>query len=314
MKIIYANELQRLNEFKKGIAATTGFFDGVHLGHRFLIEQLKEEARKTKMPSAVITFPVHPRKILQTDYLPKLLTTFEDKIFQLSTTGIDYCIVIDFTKELSEYPARDFMQKILFGQLCVKLLLVGYDHRFGKDRKDGFDEYEKYGNAIGLKVTLIDPLAQEKNHLSSTVIRKMLLQGDVKGAAQLLSYNYKLKGIVESGNKIGSEIGFPTANIDLLDKEKIIPHKGVYAVRINVDESVYKGMLYIGYRPTLFNRGELRIEANIFDFKDNLYGKNIVVEFIDYLRDDMKFRNAEELITQLNKDKSAAIEAMNHAI
>jgi len=306
METIYLSELQQLNEFKQGIAATIGFFDGVHLGHRFLIEQLKEEARKAAIPSVVITFHIHPRKVLDTDYLPELLTTFEEKIFQLSTTGIDYCILINFTKKLSEYSAQDFMQKVLFEQLHLKLLLVGYDHRFGKDRKDGFDEYKQYGETIGFKVVLADPWAQEKIHLSSTVIRKKLLQGDVKGASQLLSYNYKLNGVVVAGNKMGSELGFPTANISLLDKGKIIPKEGVYAVRIQMDGIIFKGMSYIGYRPTLFSYGELRIEVNIFGLKGNLYGKHIVFEFIDYLRDDMKFENVEDLIRQLKRDKNAA--------
>ena len=312
MKTIYANDLQQLNELNPGIAATVGFFDGVHLGHRFLIEQLKEEAHKAGIPSAVITFPIHPRKILHTDYLPKLLTNFEEKIFQLSATGIDYCIVIDFTKELSGYSAQDFIRQMLFEQLHVKLLLAGYDHRFGKDRKEGFDEYKKYGEDIGLKVILANPLIRKKITPNSTVIREMLLQGDVKGAALLLSYNYQLKGLVVDGNKKGSEIGFPTANIDLFDKEKIIPKEGVYAVRVTAEENTFGGMLYTGYRPTLFNRGELRIEVNIFDFKGNLYGKNIVVEFIDYLRGDIKFKNEKDLIAQLKKDKKAAIEVLRY--
>ena len=303
MKTIYVNERQQLGELKQGIAATVGFFDGVHLGHRFLIEQLKEEAKKVGLPSAVITFPVHPRKVLQTDYVPELLTAFDEKIFQLSTTGIDYCIVIDFTKKLSEYPAEDFIQQILFEQLYVKLLLVGYDHRFGKDRKDGFDEYKKYGDATGLKVILADPLTQEEIFLSSTVIREKLLQGDVKGAAQLLSYNYKLEGVVVDGNKMGGTMGFPTANIDLSDKEKIIPKEGVYAVRVKTDENIFGGMLYIGYRPTLFNCKELRIEVNIFNFEGNLYGKHIVSECINYLRGDIQFKNKGDLIAQLEKDK-----------
>ena len=310
MKIIHTNELQQLNELNQGIAATIGFFDGVHLGHRFLIKQLKEEAWKADIPSAVITFHIHPRKILQTEYLPEQLTTFEEKLFQLSTTGIDYCIVIDFTKKISEYSAQTFMQHVLFEQLHVKLLLVGYNHRFGKNRSDGFDEYKKYGEAIGLKVILANPLAPEETHLSSTVIRKILSQGDVKNAARLLSYNYKLEGIVIAGNKMGSEIGFPTANIDLFDKEKIIPKAGGYAVCVKIEKNTYKGMLYIGHRPTLFNQGEFRIEVNIFDFKGDLYGKNIVVEFIDYLRDDMKFEYVEDLVKQLETDKQKAIQKL----
>ncbi|MCL2650589.1 MAG: bifunctional riboflavin kinase/FAD synthetase [Candidatus Azobacteroides sp.] len=310
MKTLYANELQSLDELKSGVAATIGFFDGVHLGHRFLIEQLKDVARKAGVPSAVITFHIHPRKVLQTDYVPELLTSFEGKLHQLSTTGIDYCIVIDFTKKLSEYSACSFIQDILFEQFHVKYLIIGYDHRFGKDRVDGFDEYKGYGKAVGMEVILADPLTEEEVHHSSTAIRKMLEKGRVKDAAQLLSYNYRLKGVVVKGNGVGSKIGFPTANIDLFDKGKIIPQDGAYAVCVNAEGNIYKGMLYIGYRPTLFSKGELRLEVNIFDFSGNLYGKPILVEFIDHLREDVKFQQEADLVKQLEEDKKNALKIL----
>ena len=320
MKTLYANEttfgvsqLQSLEELKSGIAATIGFFDGVHLGHRFLIEQLKDIAQKASVPSAVITFHIHPRKVLQNDYMPELLTSFEEKLYQLSTTGIDYCIVIDFTQTLSEYSACSFIQNILFEQFHVKYLLIGYDHKFGKGRIDGFNACKKYGEIVEMQVILADQLTEEKVHHSSTAIRKMLKAGRVKDAAQLLSYNYKLKGAVVKGNKIGSEMGFPTANIDLFDKGKIIPQDGVYAVRVKIERNIYNGMLYIGFRPTLFhNKKELRIEVNIFDFSGNLYGNPIEVEFIDYLRGDMKFKHKNDLEKQLKEDKENALMILNH--
>ena len=307
METIYIHDLQSDNKLKQSFAATIGFFDGVHLGHRFLIHQLKEVAQKASVPSAVITFHIHPRKVLHTKYQPELLTSFEEKLYQLSTTGIDYCIVIDFTRQLSEYSAQAFIQNVLLEQLHVKFLLIGYDHKFGKDRIDGFDEYKEYGKAVGMEVVLADPLTQDKVHYSSTAVRKMLLEGQIKNAAELLSYNYQLKGVVIGGNKMGRELGFPTANIKLFDKGKIIPKKGVYAVLIKTGGTVYKGMLYIGARPTLFNKGELRIEANLFDFFGDLYGKQIVVEFVDFLREDMKFEKMEDLVAQLGKDKEAAM-------
>ncbi len=311
MKTLHANELQSLNELQQGVAATIGFFDGVHLGHRFLIEQLKGISQKEGVPSVVITFHIHPRKVLQTDYVPELLTSFEEKLYQLSTTGIDYCIVIDFNRKLSEYSASSFIQNILFEKLHVRYLLIGYDHRFGKDRLDGFDEYKKYGEDVGVKVILADQLTEEKVHHSSTAVRKMLQEGRVKDAAQLLSYNYKLKGVVIHGNNMGTDMGFPTANIDLFDKGKIIPGTGVYAVRVKMENKCLNGMLYIGSRPTLFNKGELSIEVNIFDFSDNLYGKAIVVEFIDYLREDIKFKQVNDLVKQLEKDKENALKVLS---
>ena len=310
MKTLYVNELQSPDELKSGIAATIGFFDGVHLGHRFLIEQLKNVAQKEGMPSAVITFYIHPRKVLHTDYVPELLTSFEEKLYQLSTTGIDYCIVIDFTRALSEYSALSFIQNILSGQLHVKHLLIGYDHKFGKNRVDGFDAYKKYGEVVGTEVILADQLMEKKFHHSSTTIRKMLQEGRVSDAVQLLSYNYKLKGIVVKGNKLGREMGFPTANIELFDKGKIVPRLGVYAVHVKTEEDIYKGMLYIGFRPTFFDKGELRIEVNLFDFSDNLYGKLIDVEFIDYLREDMEFEQINDLMEQLEKDKESALKIL----
>jgi len=312
MKTLFVNELQSPDELKSGIVATIGFFDGVHLGHRFLIEQLKDVAQKAGLPSAVITFYIHPRKVLHTDYVPELLTSFEEKLHQLSTTGIDYCIVIDFTRTLSEYSAKSFIQEILSDHLHVKSLLIGYDHRFGKDRADGFDEYKKYGGTVGMEVSLASQLTEEKVHHSSTAVRKMLKAGRVKDAAQLLSYNYKLKGVVVHGNNVGEEIGFPTANIDVFDKGKILPQAGcVYAVRVKAEKNIYNGMLYMGSRPTLFsNTEELRIEVNIFDFSGNLYGKTIEVEFIDYLRGDVKFNQKSDLIKQLEKDKENALKIL----
>ena len=310
MKVLYVSELQSLDELNSGIAASIGFFDGVHLGHRFLIEQLKDIARKAGMPSAVITFYIHPRKVLQTDYVPELLTSFEEKLCQLSTTGIDYCIVIDFSRALSEYSAQLFIQDILFEQLHVKYLLIGYDHKFGKDRTDGFDEYKKHGKAVGMEVVLANQLTEEKAHHSSTEIREMLQEGRVKDAAQLLSYNYKLTGVIFRGNELGTKMGFPTANINLFDKGKIIPQKGAYAVRIKAGKNVHKGMLYIGLRPTLFNTEELRIEVNIFDFSGYLYGKLIEVEFIDYLRGEKKFNQMKGLVKQLGKDKENALKLL----
>ncbi len=311
MTILYTNDSQLTEILKDGIIATVGFFDGVHLGHRSLIGQLKELAKKTDLPSAVITFPVHPRKILQSDYQPELLTSFEEKVYRLSTTGIDYCIVVDFTKDLSELSAQTFIHQILFSQFHVKALLVGYDHKFGKNRVDGFEQYKQYGNEIGMKIIQAQALEMENIHLSSTTIRKMLIEGNVKDANQILSYNYQLEGMVVGGNRMGREMGFPTANINLTEKEKIVPKEGIYAVFVLLEGKRYKGMLYIGTRPTLFNEGESRIEVNIFDFSGSLYGKNIIVEFVHYLRDDIKFQFVEDLTIQLQKDKEMSLDVLN---
>jgi riboflavin kinase/FMN adenylyltransferase len=292
--------------------ATIGFFDGVHCGHRYLIDQLKDLARKAGLKTAVITFPVHPRKVLQEEYQPKLLNTFEEKIKQLASAGIDYCYVINFTREFSATTAKEFIQQTLYNRLNVKELLIGYDHRFGKGRTHEYKHYVEYGNACGMKIDRAEELQEENEHVSSTAIRHLLSEGKMKETSRLLSYNYALEGKVIRGNQLGRSIGFPTANLEPDNKDKIIPGEGVYAVRVtlldDVDSEVsYTGMAYIGKRPTLSPEGEKRVEIHIFDFSRDIYGKNIRVEFVDFLRPDRHFNGLEELQKQLEQDKNRAI-------
>lgn len=303
MTTIYINERLELSpDFDKKVAASIGFFDGVHRGHRFLISQLKAEARKAGLPSAVITFPIHPRKVLHTDYQPDLLNSFEEKLHQLSTTGVDYCFVLNFTRDIAEIPAKEFIRDYLSKKLNVEILLIGYDHKFGKGRTDGFEQYRQYGESCGMKVIQADSIQEKDIHISSTTIRKLLIHGKVKEAAQILSYNYMIEGIVVDGNKMGREMGYPTANIELEETGKIIPQDGVYATWVYIDGKKYKGMTYIGNRPSLFLKGEKRIETNLLDFEGDLYGKKIGIEFIHHIRHDRKFGLIEELQRQLDKD------------
>lgn len=285
--------------------ATVGFFDGVHIGHRFLIDQVKREAEKRGLPSAVITFPVHPRKVLQKDYQPALLCGFDEKVEQLSTTGIDYCISLPFTVELSQLSAKDFMKEILKDQLHVDTLLVGYDHRFGHNREDGFPEYNRYGNEIGMDVMLASELQFEGGEVSSSQIRRLLKAGKVKEANELLSYNYRLSGKIVEGYQVGRTIGFPTANIRVWERYKVVPELGVYAVMVHLRDLIYPGMLYIGRRPTLHSDNEISVEVNIFDFNSNLYNQAMSVEFIDFIRADKKFSGKDELVAQIHHDKES---------
>ena len=264
----------------KELVATIGFFDGVHLGHRFLIDEMKEIAKARNLPSAVITFPEHPRAVLHADYQPKLLNSFEEKLQQLETTGVDYCIVLDFTIELSRLSAKEFITSILAKSLHVKTLLIGYDHRFGHDRTDGFEQY-----------------------VSSSEIRKLLQAGNVAEAAYLLTYPYQLLGHIVSGYKVGRTLGFPTANIRVDEPFKVIPGIGVYAVWVEVEGERYKGMLYIGDRPTLNNGKDISMEVNILDFSGDIYNDSIRVSFVQYVRGDIKFDSLEELKAQLEKDR-----------
>lgn len=298
----------------QGLVATIGFFDGVHLGHRFLIEELKRIATEKGLPSAVITFPVHPRAVLQPGYHPNLLNTLEEKLTQLETTGVDYCILLDFTLELSRFSAKEFIADVLHERYHVKTLLIGYDHRFGHDRKDGFDQYVAYGRTCGLEVLKATPFYADSVTVSSSGIRDLLLSGAVQEVTKLLSYPYSLTGHIVDGYKVGRKLGFPTANIRVDDPDKIIPAIGVYAVWVYVEGGRHKGMLYIGDRPTLQNGSEITMEVNILDFNKNIYNNQITVSFISYIRGDIKFESLEELIDQLVKDRdtvSGVLDVLN---
>ena len=287
----------------KELVATIGFFDGVHQGHRFLIHEMKEIARQKNLPSAVITFPKHPRAVLQTDYQPKLLNSFEEKIEHLATTGVDYCIVIDFTTELSQMTAQSFLSTVLAEQFHIKTLVVGYDHRFGHERVDGFEQYIEYGRACGVEVIKATPYNGGKTVVSSSEIRRELMLCHVEKAAELLTYSYQLRGHVIRGHEIGRTLGFPTANIQIDEPFKVLPGVGVYAVWVDVEGERYKGMLYIGDRPTLDNGENISLEVNILDFSETIYNIELTVSFIYYVRGDIKFDSLEQLKEQLTNDR-----------
>ena len=286
---------------------TIGFFDGVHIGHRHLIKQVRAIAKKEGLPSAVITFPVHPRKVLQADYQPALLCGYDEKIEQLATTGIDYCISLPFTADLSKLSAEDFMQQILKNDIGLHTLIVGYDHRFGRNREDGFAEYEKIGEDIGMKVIKGEEYQHNGENVSSTKIRSILHEGDIEKANFLLSYNYTLSGKIVEGYQVGRTIGFPTANIRSWERFKVIPKLGVYAVLVHIRDVIYEGMLYIGKRPTLHDDPEVSVEVNIFNFDGDLYEQSLKVEFIDFIRGDNKFSSIDPLVKQIHNDKEMVL-------
>lgn len=291
---------------------TIGFFDGVHLGHRYLLNQVKEEAKRLNLPSAVVTFPVHPRKVLQKDYQPALLCRYEEKIEQLQTTGIDYCITLPFTTDIAEMTAQEFMQQVLKQDIGIHTLIVGYDHRFGHNREDGFQEYVKYGNELGMNVIEARELQIDGENVSSTKIRRLLKNGEIEKANSLLTYNYTLSGKIVEGYRVGRTIGFPTANIKSWERYKVIPKLGVYAVLVHIRDIIYEGMLYIGTRPTLYDDPEISVEVNIFNFNADLYDQSLTVEFIDFIREDKKFDRMEELIDQIHNDKSLVLQRLKN--
>lgn len=284
--------------------ATIGFFDGVHQGHRFLIEQVKEIAVARGLRSALITFPVHPRKVMNAAYRPELLTTQDEKVELLSGMEVDYCMMLDFTPEISQLTAREFMTDILRNRYRVDCLVIGYDHRFGHNRSEGFEEYCRYGEAIGMDVVRARACTYNNIHISSSAIRNYLHQGEVAMAASCLGYEYFLNGTVVSGYQVGRKIGFPTANLQVTDPDKLVPADGVYAVYVSVDGQRYKGMLNIGHRPTLDN-GAKSIEVNILHFNSDIYGDPIRLSFVQYLRPELKFDSIDDLVVQMRKDEEA---------
>lgn len=289
--------------------ATIGFFDGVHAGHRYLIQQVKEIAATKGLRSALVTFPVHPRKVMNADYRPELLTTPEEKISLMAETGVDYCLMLDFTPEIAHLTALEFMTQILKERYQVSCLVIGYDHRFGHNRSESFEDYVRYGEAIGIEV--IRAQAYSKNieigteqniPVSSSLIRKLLHQGEVDIAARCMGYEYFLDGTVVGGYQVGRKIGFPTANLNVDNPDKLIPADGVYAVWVTFDGNTYMGMLNIGKRPTIDNGPDRTIEVNILHFHSDIYDKSIRLTFVKRTRPELKFNSVDELIAQLHKD------------
>ena len=284
--------------------ATVGFFDGVHGGHRFLLNEVNNRARTGQSISVAITFSEHPRKILKSDFQPRLLTTLEEKLLQLETTGLDACVVLNFTQQLAQLSAREFITQVLHERLHVKTLFVGHDHRFGHNREEGYEEYYNYGKALGMNVIRAEQFVLDGGeHFSSTQIRKALEAGDILLANTLLTYPYTFLGKVIGGYKNGRKIGFPTANIWFDSKEKIIPATGVYAVYVYLKGRKYKGMMNIGYRPTFSAGNSLSMEVHIIDFGADIYDHQINVECMYRIRNEMKFNGIDELVEQLKKDK-----------
>lgn len=284
--------------------ATIGFFDGVHRGHQFLLRQVVEAARECGMESMAITFDNHPHKVVDASYCPTLLTSLDEKLRLIADTGIDNCIVLPFTKEMASLAAYDFMRDILKSRLKVEKLLIGYDNRFGHNRHEGFSDYARYGKELGVAVLQNTALEEGGLKISSSLVRRLVAEGNVEKAAECLGRPYSIKGVVVDGYKEGRKIGFPTANIDIEDKSRLLPAVGVYAVKVKVGDNgcLMRGMLNIGYRPT-FGGDRLSIEVNVFDFEGDLYDKPLEVAFCRRIRGERKFASVGQLIEQLEKDK-----------
>jgi riboflavin kinase/FMN adenylyltransferase len=286
-------------------AATIGFFDGVHRGHRFLIEQLMEEARGAHLASLILSFDGHPLQVMQPGFEPQLLSPADEKRRLLAATGADYCVMLHFDKAMACLSARDFMATYMQRQLNVHLLVNGYDHRFGHGRMEDIADYVRYGKAMGMEVKEARPWRCDGTVVSSTHIRQLLLQGAAETAAELLGRPYSLEGRVVGGYRVGRKLGFPTANIEVDDRTKLIPARGVYAVEVADGELRYRGMLNIGTRPTLSDGEKQSIEVHLLHFNGNLYSRTLHVDFLHRLRDEQTFPNPEALVRQLERDARA---------
>jgi len=309
MKVHYGTKL--LQPLRHAVV-TSGTFDGVHVGHQKILHRLKQITQQNiEAESVVITFWPHPRLVLfpeQTDL--KLLNSIEEKIELLQSYGIDHFLILPFNEEFAKWTSNKFIQEILIEKLNTKRLVIGYDHRFGRNREGSFDYLKANENLYGFKVEEIPRHDVDDIGVSSTKIRNALFTGNITTANKYLGSIYRLTGRVTAGEQLGREIGYPTANLIPIEPAKLIPADGIYAVQIRHRQKIYKGMLYIGKRTTLGTNLEGTIEVNIFDFQQTIYGEELTIYFIKYLRGERTFTDIQELKTQLATDKVAALEAL----
>lgn len=288
---------------------TIGTFDGVHLGHREVISELQRFSKESGGESVVFTFYPHPRMIVSPneDSL-RLITTKEEKIALFEQIGIDHLVIYPFDKEFSELSYDEFVSRILVEKMKIHCLVVGYDHKFGHERKGDFNALSRLSAQLGFTVEKLDKLLVENVAVSSTHIRRALENGDVHLANEFLGYPYTLTGRVIEGNRLGRKLGFPTANIETFDNHKLVPRDGVYAVKVEVKGRFYQGMLNVGTRPTVNSNVDHRsIEVHIIDFNEDIYNENITIHFVQKIRDEQRFPSLDLLQEQLGIDKETAI-------
>ncbi|MBN2637542.1 MAG: bifunctional riboflavin kinase/FAD synthetase [Bacteroidales bacterium] len=289
---------------------TIGTFDGVHLGHQAIFHKMKEEAEKINGSTVLITFSPHPRMVLQKDSQDlKFINTYQKKLERIEKSGIDHLVVIHFTKEFANNSSEDFIADYVVKYIRPQMVVIGYDHHFGKNREGNIELLERIKDKYNFGVIQVPPYFVDEKPVSSTRIRKLLQKGNVREANKMLGYEYALMGKVVRGNAIGRTIGFPTANIETPQEFKLIAANGVYACRTLIKGKLYKGMGNIGVRPTI-DHGELTIEINIFDFNEDIYDETITILFVDRLRDEKKFKSLDALKEQLGKDRTHSIKLL----
>ncbi len=307
MRIFRSTE--NLPEFRNGVL-TIGTFDGVHSGHQEIIRRINELAANINGENIIMSFHPHPRMVLHKDDSDlKMLNTLDEKISLLSNLGVDNLIIIPFSEKFSKISAESYVRDFIWGEIKPRKVVIGYNHRFGNNREGDINLMREMGKELGFEVEEIEAQMVEDISVSSTKIRKALIEGDVETANSLLGRCYSISGKVVRGAQMGKKLGFPTANIFVKDTSKLIPANGVYAVKTRVDDKTYGGMMNIGFRPT-FNGQHQTIEVHIFDFKSEVYGVELVIEFVAPIRQEVKFKSAEELMNQLTKDKLTSMKIL----
>ena len=300
--------VQSISNYDKAhpTAITIGTFDGVHIGHRKILERLINNAKVLELKATVLTFFPHPRMVLQKDVSIKLLNTIDEKIKILEELGIDYLIIHPFTKEFSRLTATQFVRNILVNDLKTKKIIIGYDHRFGRNRNANINDLMAFGNAMDFEVEEISAQEVDDVSVSSTKIRKALEEGDMGTANMYLGYNYMLTGSIVKGKGLGRKLNFPTANLSIPEEYKLIPKNGVYVVSSVLEGNTVYGMMNIGFNPTVEGKTK-SIEINFFDIDIDLYGKKIQIDIIYRIRDEKKFNSLEGLQAQLKKDRETSL-------
>jgi len=324
-------DIDNLPNFARAVV-TIGTFDGVHMGHRQIIDKLKQEAKDIKGETVIITFHPHPRKVVSSTILGiRLINTLEEKIRLLGNLGIDHLVVVPFTDAFANQPAEDYVANFLISKFQPHTIIIGYDHRFGKERKGDYLLLEKMASSLNFQLKEIPKHVLDEIAISSTKIREALLEGKIEIADKLLGYEFFFSGIVVDGDKLGRKLGYPTANLKITNEEKIIPGNGIYAVYAELMDdpetlSLYqfpeagsrqpaagderlKGMMSIGFRPTVDGKKRV-IEVNVFDFSEEIYGRTLTVYVKKFLRQEIKFDSLDALVKQIDQDKVASLKIL----
>lgn len=295
----------------KNAVITIGTFDGVHKGHRMILNEVVTHAKNISGESILLTFEPHPRKLLFPDQPLGIITPLEEKLQLATGVGIQHIVIVPFTKEFANLPAHDYVEKFLVKIFHPHSIIIGYDHRFGYDRKGDIKLLEDYASEYNYELLEIPAHLIDEAAVSSTKIRRAITEGRIEDATQMLGRHYSLSGMVVHGHKLGRTLGYPTANVHPVDADQIIPGLGIYAIYVVHNGAKYGAMLSIGYNPTVSDKKELRIEANIFDFDKDIYDDVIELIFIKKLRDEQKFNSLDELKEQLHKDKQDTLSVIS---